>query len=257
MTVTQIAPRLYTISLGPFGVVNAFLLDQDGLTLIDTGLPGSAKQILAAVRAIGRTAADVRHILLTHCHPDHSGSLQALKHATGAPAAMHPLDAALVRAGQPGRPAQMRHAPGLRNAFISQMFMALRPANMMALEMVEIEQELQDGDEHPAGGGLHVMHTPGHTLGHLSFYWPQHGGVLFAADTASNQFGLGYVPSYEDLATGLRSLNRLSELEFEIACFGHGRAIVGGAAARFRQKWGRESVSGERVGRDGDKRTAS
>ena len=66
----------------------------------------------------------------------------------------------------------------------------------------------------------------------------ENGGTLFAADSASNMFGLGYSIIYEDIEIGERSLARLSEYNFERACFGHGNAIVGGAAERFREKWG-------------------
>jgi hypothetical protein len=44
-------------------------------------------------------------------------------------------------------------------------------------------------------------------------------------------------PAYEDLDEGERSLRRLSALDFQVACFGHGKAIVGEAAARFRRWW--------------------
>jgi len=73
----------------------------------------------------------------------------------------------------------------------------------------------------------------------VAFLWPEQGGVLFAADAAANMLGLGYAPIYEDLEEGRASLAKLASLEFEVACFGHDRAIVAAAARRFRQKWGR------------------
>ncbi|MFQ5855104.1 MAG: hypothetical protein ACE5LU_05620 [Anaerolineae bacterium] len=70
----------------------------------------------------------------------------------------------------------------------------------------------------------------------------QHGGVLFAADAASNMLGLGYSLGYEDLDEGKRSLAKIAALDFEIACFGHGKAIMQEASSRFRRKWATSAV---------------
>ena len=91
----QIAPDLFMLSLG---FVNAFLLvDGDDMTLIDTGFPSSAGQILDAVRSLGRKPSDLRHILVTHCHVDHAGVLAELKRSTGATTAPEPVAARLDR----------------------------------------------------------------------------------------------------------------------------------------------------------------
>jgi glyoxylase-like metal-dependent hydrolase (beta-lactamase superfamily II) len=227
----QIVPGVYAIPLGP---VNAFLIDEPGnLTLIDTGIPNSSQKILQAVQEIGRRPADVRHILVTHCHTDHSGSLAELKQATGAPAYMHPADAAMVRLGRTTRP--MTPSPGLIPRLMVALFMRAAPTTILP---TAIEYEVNDGAELPVAGGIKAIHAPGHCAGQLVFLWPRHGGVLFAADTASHMIRLGFSFIYEDLAEGQRSLTKVASQEFEVACFGHGSAIVGGAANQFRQKFG-------------------
>jgi glyoxylase-like metal-dependent hydrolase (beta-lactamase superfamily II) len=92
MALEQILPSLYRV---PLKAVNAFVIDlgDDGLVLIDAGTPDDTKAILDVVGELGRRSADVRHILVTHCHADHAGGLAELKKATGAPAYMHPADA--------------------------------------------------------------------------------------------------------------------------------------------------------------------
>jgi glyoxylase-like metal-dependent hydrolase (beta-lactamase superfamily II) len=211
--------------------VNAYLLDTgDGLALIDTGIPDSAPTILEAVRSIGKQPADIRHILVTHCHADHSGSLAEMKRLTGAPATMHPVDAAMVRAGQAGRP--LHPAPGLFNAFLCRF---LLPGAPTAIEPAAIEHEAHDGETLPVG--LRAIHVPGHCAGQLAFFWPEQGGVLIAADAAANVVGLALSPMYEDLDEGRRSLSKLAGLDFEVACFGHGKPIPSGASRRFGQKW--------------------
>jgi glyoxylase-like metal-dependent hydrolase (beta-lactamase superfamily II) len=231
VAIKQLLPGLYAIGLG---TVNTFLIDDGGaLTLIDTGMSGSEKPILAAIGEIGRAPRDVRNILVTHCHPDHAGGLAALKEATGAEAWMHPADAALVRVGSASRPAKV--APGLLNSILYRMFIGSAPGTVAP---VSVEHEVVDGDEIPLAGGLRAIHAPGHCAGQVAMLWPRHGGVLFAADTCSNMVGLAYSVIYEDFELGKRSLRRRGEEAFANAVFGHGRPIIGGASERWRRKWG-------------------
>ena len=230
MAATQVVPGVYMI---PLGYVNAFLLMADDLTLVDTGFPGSGEKILEAVRSLGRRPEEIRQVLVTHCHPDHAGSLATIKRATGAPAYMHPADALIVKEGRPQRP--LNPAPGLVTGMMFRLF--IRPAS--PLEVTDVECEVRDGDELPVAGGVRAIHVPGHCAGQLAFLLPLNGGVLFAADTASNVMGLGLSLGYEDLEEGRRSLAKLTELQFEVACFGHGKPIARGASERFRRKWSR------------------
>jgi glyoxylase-like metal-dependent hydrolase (beta-lactamase superfamily II) len=232
MPLKPLAPGAYMI---PLGFVNAFLLEgDDGLVLIDTGIPGSASKILAAVAELGQQPSDIRHILVTHCHTDHAGSLAALKQATGAPAYMHPLDAAMVRQGHSMR--AMQPAPGLLPGLIYRLFIARRRGTP-SIEPAEIEHELHEGDELAFAGGLCTLHAPGHCAGQVAFLWPRAGGLLFAADTCGNMLGLSLAPIYEDVALGRASLQRLAALKFDKACFGHGGPILSGADARLREKF--------------------
>ena len=86
--------------------------------------------------------------------------------------------------------------------------------------------------------GATAVHTPGHTAGHLALLFPRDGGVLFAGDAATNLVRLGVGPIYEDVEEGLRSLRRLSGLEFETALFAHGRPLAPRASERFRARFG-------------------
>ncbi len=97
---------------------------------------------------------------------------------------------------------------------------------------------MDDGKKLPLAGGIRAIHARGHCAGQLVFLWPHHGGVLFAANAAMNMMGLGLMLGYENLEKGKRSLAKIVSHAFEVACFGHGRAILQGASKRFRQKWG-------------------
>jgi glyoxylase-like metal-dependent hydrolase (beta-lactamase superfamily II) len=228
MPAKQIGPGLFEVSLG---VVNMFLLESDdGLTLVDTGYPNSTDRILAAVTEMGKQPADIRHIIITHAHPDHIGSLAPLKRATGARTYIHPLDAPIARSGTGFRP--MAPAPGLLTRLLFRLFMRTPPI----LEPTTIDHEIADGEVLPIAGGLKAIHTPGHCAGHLAFLWPR-GRALLAGDACANMPSLGWSIGYEDIQVGRRSLERLAELDFESASFGHGRTIQQDAAERFRKRW--------------------
>jgi glyoxylase-like metal-dependent hydrolase (beta-lactamase superfamily II) len=112
-----------------------------------------------------------------------------------------------------------------------------RPSHV---EPAETDVELADGQDLGIAGGLCAVTAPGHAAGQVVFVWPRHGGVLIAADAASNFRGkLDYPILFEDMAEGMRSLDKLAALDFEVAVFGHGRPIAKHAADQFRAKWGR------------------
>jgi len=217
------------------GYVSAYLIAQDDVTVIDTGLPKHRETILKAASQAGRKPDDVKHIVLTHHHADHTGSLAELMAASSAKAYVHPLDAAIVRGEKP--------APGPNRDIIAGKILGPLMARVTPkLQPVDGLQETNDGDEVPAAGGIKAVHTPGHTAGHLAFLWPQNGGVLFAGDAAGNFLGLGPPTSAlgamftEDIADAKESFRKLAALEFDIACFGHGGPIKGKAHAAFRRE---------------------
>jgi glyoxylase-like metal-dependent hydrolase (beta-lactamase superfamily II) len=193
----------------------------------------SADKILEAIQTIGRKNDDLQHILVTHCHPDHAGSLAELKQKTGASAYMHPLDAAITRTGKVA--SELKPSPGLLNNILFRMFIGFDSAEYDA---AEVDHEVVDSDKLPIAGGIRAIHLPGHCAGHLAFLWDNFGGVLFAGDSASNMMGLAYSLGYADFGEGKRSLTKLAAFDFEVACFGHGKEIAQGASAKFRQKWG-------------------
>lgn len=218
----EVVKGIYRVS--PVPGVNAYLFDAEGLTLVDAGISSSAPPILAAIGELGHRPRDLQRIIVTHCHPDHYGSLAELKRQTGARTVMHPTDAKEVRNGRRGRPMSFRGPLSVLNGAMA------RPTR---LEPAEVEDEVQDGDLLP--GGLRVVHTPGHSDGHLSLLWPERG-LLIAGDACWHLTRLAYMPFYVDFEEAKRSLARLTRLDFEVACFGHGRPLRNAGDA-FRRRW--------------------
>jgi glyoxylase-like metal-dependent hydrolase (beta-lactamase superfamily II) len=230
--VEAVVPGVHRIKLG---IVNAYLLDaEDGLTLIDTGMAQTRPLLLRAIAAAGRRVEDIRRILVTHAHPDHTGALAWLKRASGARVYMHPDDAELVRQGRALRP--VRPPPHAVYRVVVPLAMWAVPRRV---EPAGTDQPVRDGELLDVAGGMRVVGFPGHSAGQVGYLWERHGGVLFAGDVAANQLGrLGVAIVYEEYAQGLRDLARLASLDFDTVCFGHGPPIMGGAAAAVRRRWG-------------------
>jgi hydroxyacylglutathione hydrolase len=82
---------------------NAYILERDGLTVIDTGIPGSGKTILAYIRdTLQRNPTEIRTVIITHFHTDHVGGIPALKSAApGMKLAAHTFDAGYISGQKP------------------------------------------------------------------------------------------------------------------------------------------------------------
>ncbi|MEA2248714.1 MAG: hypothetical protein QOH46_3243 [Solirubrobacteraceae bacterium] len=208
----------------PRALVNAFVVEADVLTIIDTGTPGGTDALLGAVRDQARQPGDVGRILLTHRHADHAANAAELARITGAEVHVSPVDAPFVRDGteQP-RP---RAATPLGRAMVPYVGIALP----WKLPPAPVQETLVDG---AAVGPFRVVATPGHTAGHVSLLWEERR-ILFTGDAAAHITGLGPHPAADEPAPARQSFRRLAELDFEAACFGHGRPIRHGAAAAFR-----------------------
>jgi glyoxylase-like metal-dependent hydrolase (beta-lactamase superfamily II) len=196
----------------------------EGLTLIDTGTAGSATAILQAIETIGHRPDQVREIVLTHYHDDHRGGAAELVERTPARVMAHREDAPVIRGQQPQTP------PNLTD-FERPLAETLIPRVPRA-EPVDVADELDDGDV-TAGGGV-IVGVPGHTPGSIALLVPRLG-VLFTGDTIASVDGEPILGVFNiDRVEAMESVRKQARLEFEVACFGHGSPIVGGAGRRIR-----------------------
>ena len=154
--------------------------------IIDPGDEG--KRILEAVDDSG---LKITHVLLTHAHFDHIGAADEVVKATGAQLALHPQDLPLLNAGG-GATFFGLPSPPIPDASLQ----------------LEADQEIAVGEL-----TLRVLHTPGHSPGHVTFYEPKQG-VIFDGDVLFAQgIGRADLPggSYETLMDSIQGLLTLPD----------------------------------------------
>src|SRR5258708_5961517 len=233
----QIIDCVYQI---PLGVVNVFVVEDEGLTLIDTGFKGSADKIFAALKKGGKDPGDIRRIILTHAHSDHSGSVAEIKKRLNVPVWAHVEDAGLIEQGIAGRQ-PMDLSPGIINWLVYHL--VIKGAGN-TIEAVRVDRQLRDHEGLPIAGGIQVIHTPGHSAGHIALH-VKNEGLLIAADICANGGGLGLSTVYEDTVLGVKSILKAASFDFCIALFGHGGPLVGEANRKLRKKfggWGKDTL---------------
>jgi glyoxylase-like metal-dependent hydrolase (beta-lactamase superfamily II) len=221
----SLAPGVVRIPLTPMDLVNVFAFrDDDGqVTLVDAGLAGSPPRILRALAELGSSPADVTRIVVTHGHVDHVGGLSRLVEHTGAQVAVHDDDADDVRLGR-GAPLDP-----------TTTFGRLRSRNSAA-DAAPVDTELHDGDVLPVAGGLRVVHTPGHTPGHVSLLH-EPTGTLITGDAIWNMRSRRTWPVMSfcsNVVLTKQTAHRLGELEYSTAAFTHGPEIRGDGRAAIR-----------------------
>ncbi len=176
------------------GFVNAYVLIRGKeASIVDTGTPNNAAKIADVVRTAGLGWDAVHHVILTHYHPDHIGSVgEVLAAAAKATAYAGAADIPQIKSPRPIKP-------------------------------------VGDNDE---VFGLRVIATPGHTPGHVCVFDPA-GSLLILGDAMNNidnKLG-GPNPQYTaNMAQAHQSVKKLAKLTFQRAVFGHGEAIDKGAA---------------------------
>lgn len=198
-----------------FGFVNAYLVaEDDGLTVIDTMLPGSAKPILAAA---GRAGAPIVRILLTHAHGDHVGSLDKLhEQLPEAEVIISGRDARLLakdKSLDPGEP-------------------QVKPKGSYPGTETVPDRLISAGDR---VGSLEALAAPGHTPGQLAFL-DSRDGTLYCGDAFSTLGGVATTakanPRFPLPAlatwhrpTALESARSLAAREPKALAPGHGKVV--------------------------------
>lgn len=176
------------------GFVSAYILYRAGeAALVDTGVAGSEGAIEASLGELGLGWNAVGHVIVTHKHPDHMGSLGAI---------VPLVPEAEIYAGA---------------------------ADIPAIGSVASLAAVGDGDR---VFDLEIIETPGHTAGHISVL-DSLAGILVTGDALNGVSGdvEGPDPGFsEDMTVAVESVSKLAGFTYEIALFGHGQPVLEGAS---------------------------
>jgi glyoxylase-like metal-dependent hydrolase (beta-lactamase superfamily II) len=223
--VRELAPGVYSLGHGKGGHVHAFLVDAGGeLTLVDTLFEDDARLVLEALHRLGRSPTDIKRIAITHGHRSHLGGLAALKRASGATVHAHAWEADIVGGERRAQSVSILPHQSLRLLPFQLGLWLNRPRHTPC----PIDQLVDEGD---AVGPLQVMHAPGHSPGHLTFWWPERR-FLIAGDGIATWPSLcaGWTAFNLNRTQHRKTLQRLAELDAAVVGVGHGEPITDRAA---------------------------
>jgi len=187
---------------------NTYLIEGETRVLIDPGHLLLFDHVQKALADLGLSPADIGLVICTHAHPDHIEALQVFKQAS-----------VLVTIHEE------------EWQFIKTMESYLRASLGIGSDAITPDFLLREGDLSIRDLHFRVFHTPGHSPGSVSIYWPKQK-ALFTGDLVFKE-GIGRT----DLPGGngvllKESVERLRELEAEWVLSGHGEVIEGAARVR-------------------------
>ncbi|MFM7775553.1 MAG: MBL fold metallo-hydrolase [Actinomycetota bacterium] len=232
----QIAKNIYRLpTLGSFINSYAFINEDSSVTLVDCGIDGSSKKLMKDLARIGKHPKDVVNIVLTHAHDDHvGGAAKMIKDCDVKNVMMHEKDSYFPPTGK---------TPSRDTSRLSGKLMKILPDR--GYEPFEVTRKLKDGEIIDAAGGLKVIHTPGHTDGHISLLHLE-SETLITGDSIFNMTSRmtwalsGFCVNYKQSQDTAR---KFLDLDFKNACFTHGPEIRDSGKSKIKQFLSKKGLS--------------
>jgi glyoxylase-like metal-dependent hydrolase (beta-lactamase superfamily II) len=232
----RLAPHLHR--LGNDIVAAYLVVTDDGITLIDAGLPGHWRDLVRELASIDKSLADIRGVVLTHGDSDHVGFAERLRREHGVPVYVHADDAGRATGGPKPKNSM---GPSKLGAVLGFLGYSLRKNGLRTQWLTEVVP-MRDGDVLDLPGAPQIVGLPGHSPGSVAVYVPAVravfvGDAMTTRNVLTGATGPAPAPFTDEPAEALASLDRLGELDAEWVLPGHGapfRGSPGDAAARVR-----------------------
>jgi len=223
----------------PLGHVNTYLVRaDDGYLLVDCGwdTADTLQALEGHLRALDIPLGDVRHLVITHIHPDHYGLAGRLREITRADLSFHRLERLYIesRYGNAEELLNEMHEWLRINGTPGAELDRLNFGSMGIIERVKIafpDRTLDGGEEITCGRfAFRVLWTPGHSTGHICLF-DARNKVLLSGDHVlphiTPSVGLHVRAASNPLADYLDSLRLVGRLEAELVLPGHGEPFHG------------------------------
>lgn len=214
-------------------IVAAYLVvTPEGVTIIDAGLAGHWKELLAELSLLGRTLDDVKGVILTHGDSDHVGFAERLRRDYGVPVFIHPGDTDRAKGGAKPKNAKQSMGLGAALGFISY---AIRKGGWRTTWLTEV-REVQDGETLDLPGSPQIIGMPGHSPGSIAIYSPTADAVfvgdgLTTRHVLTGKTGPRPAPFTDAPDQALASLQRIVATGAKWVLPGHGAPWNSGVGA--------------------------
>ena len=230
----QVVDGIYCVMRRSYFTCSYLVETGNGLIAIDAGMKSSGSEMLSAIAELGRAVTNVKSILLTHWHNDHAAGASVLAELSGADVYYSACEADHMT--------RVAASTGLRGK-LSAMIPENGPLVLIKGLLGNAPQQPVAATRFVRGGqtidGFEVIDTPGHTVGHVS-YFLRSKGTLFAGDAiavVNQRLHFMARPTTEDQIAARASMISLMELPIEAVCPGHREPLtvnVAGECDRMR-----------------------
>jgi glyoxylase-like metal-dependent hydrolase (beta-lactamase superfamily II) len=223
----QLAPGLHRI--GNDVVAAHLVVTDEGITLVDAGLPGLYADLRRELATLGRPLADVRGVVLTHGDSDHVGFAERLRRELGIPVFVGAGDADRAKGAKPPKTPRDRMRIGPLLGFLAY---SVRKGGFRIPPLQEV-REVADGDVLDLPGRPVIIGMPGHSPGSVAVHVPAVRTVFVGDELTTRHVLTGVAgpqpaPFTDDQATSSVSLERLRGLDVDRVVPGHGAPWTGG-----------------------------